>query len=163
LDVEDGEEDSEDESEEGAPLTKLDARRQKQAAGDTELQQSFRMASAELLKKYDMAPTGKTAEELGETDSSGSEEDGDEEGSGEESDEGEESGEEEGSHSSDDGSGDQAEPTKEAGAAEDEPSDSGEPVAVAVERKRQKVVELDGPLDVPFTLKVSIGRLISES
>jgi len=59
--------DGDDESgDEAAPCTTLEARRQAQAAGDHELQQSFRSASAQLLMKYGMAPTGKTAEELGE-------------------------------------------------------------------------------------------------
>mmetsp|Transcript_6537 Transcript_6537/g.18229 ORF Transcript_6537/g.18229 Transcript_6537/m.18229 type:complete len:933 (-) Transcript_6537:161-2959(-) len=64
----------------------LEARRQKQAAGDHELQQNFRLASAQLLMKYGIKPTGKTAEELlSDADSEeGDEEDGEEEDAEEE-------------------------------------------------------------------------------
>lgn len=53
------------------PTTLLEARRQAQAAGDHDLQKQFRLASAQLLMKYGMAPTGKTAEEFGDVSSSG--------------------------------------------------------------------------------------------
>ena len=59
---------------EHAPATALEARRQVQAAGDHELQQNFRLESAQLLMKYGMGPTGKTAEELGEDDEESDEE-----------------------------------------------------------------------------------------
>ena len=62
----------------------MEARRQVQAAGDHELQQNFRLASAQLLMKYGMGPTGKTAEELGEDDEESDEDQGEESEGGEE-------------------------------------------------------------------------------
>ena len=72
-----GDEESDEEAPDG--LTALEHRRQKRAAGDHPLQESFREASARLLAKYGIqAPPGEEAEELGEEEEE--EEEGSEDG-----------------------------------------------------------------------------------